>query len=123
MCKQGKFVSRPQNGAFGEIHGLGGVYDRKERDGTCRSGGQGEARPHVSYSRRTLGIIFRVQRVCVYPKPAKDVSLVRLANMQLGSHDVCTRRRREDSRLVKDVGSVGNLSDGREGADDDDEAG
>ena len=36
------------------------------------------------------------------------------------SHDVLSRRRREDSRLVKDIGSVGHQSEGREGAVDDD---
>ena len=34
------------------------------------------------------------------------------------SHDVSTRRRCEGSRLVEDVGSLGNMSERREGADD-----
>ena len=40
------------------------------------------ARLHANYSRRTLGRMFRVQRECMYPKPAKDVGQVRLAIMQ-----------------------------------------
>ena len=39
-------------------------------------------RLHANYSRRTLGRMFRVQRECMYPKPAKDVGQVRLAIMQ-----------------------------------------
>ena len=42
------------------------------------------ARLHANYSRRTLGMMFRVQRECMYPKPVKDVGQVRLAIMQLG---------------------------------------
>ena len=33
-------------------------------------------------SNKTLGVIFRVRRECVYPQPAKDVSQVRLGIMQ-----------------------------------------
>ena len=41
------------------------------------------ARLHVNYnSRRTLGIMFRVRRECMYPKLVKDVGHVRLAIMQ-----------------------------------------
>ena len=39
-------------------------------------------RRHANCSERTLGIRYRVQRECVYPKPAKDVSQVRLAILQ-----------------------------------------
>ena len=39
------------------------------------------SRLHANHSRRTLGIKFRVQRECMFPKPAKDASLV-------NSHDV-----------------------------------
>ena len=41
------------------------------------------ARLHANCSRRTLGRMFRVQRECMYPKPAKDVGQVGLAIMQL----------------------------------------
>ena len=68
------------------------------------------ARLHAKLQ-QTLGNRFRVQRECVYPRPAKDVSQVRLAILQWGreveGHDVCTRRRCEDSRLVEDVGPLG----------------
>ena len=40
------------------------------------------ARLHANYTRRTLGRNFRVQRECMYPKPAKEVGQVRLAIMQ-----------------------------------------
>ena len=40
------------------------------------------SRLHANCSRRTLGIIFWVQRECMYPEPAKDVSPVRLTIMQ-----------------------------------------
>ena len=40
------------------------------------------ARLNANHSRRTLGRMFRVQRECMYPKPAKDVGQVRLAIMQ-----------------------------------------
>ena len=39
------------------------------------------ARLHANYSRRTLGRMLKVQRVCMYPKPAKDVGQVHLAIM------------------------------------------
>ena len=39
-------------------------------------------RLHVNYSRRTLEIMFRVQRECMYPKLVKDVGHMRLAIMQ-----------------------------------------
>ena len=40
------------------------------------------AKLHANYSRRTLGRMFRVQRECIYLKPAKDVGQVQLAIMQ-----------------------------------------
>ena len=81
------------------------------------------ARLHASCSRKTLGTRFRVQRECMYPKPATDLGQVTFAIMQWEEkwkcHDVRTRRGREDSRLVEDVGSLGNMSQGREGPDGD----
>ena len=40
------------------------------------------ARLHANYSRRTLERMLKVQRECMYPKPAKDVDQVRLPTMQ-----------------------------------------
>ena len=39
-------------------------------------------RLHKEYSRRTLGRMFRVQRECMYPKAAKDLSSVKLTIME-----------------------------------------
>ena len=52
------------------------------RSVTGLDGVESWARLHANYSRRTLGIIFRVQRECMYPKPAKEVSQVRPAISQ-----------------------------------------
>ena len=40
------------------------VDDREE------SGGSGWSRLHANYSSRTLGMMFRVQRLCMCPRPA-----------------------------------------------------
>ena len=37
---------------------------------------------HANFSRKMLGIMFRVQRECMYPKAVKDVSQVKVAIMQ-----------------------------------------
>ena len=37
---------------------------------------------HASYSRRTMGRMFRVQRECMYPKPAKELGQLKNAIMQ-----------------------------------------
>ena len=44
----------------------------------------------ANYSRRTLGLILRVLRGCMYPKPAKDVSQLgdQAARGEVESHDV-----------------------------------
>ena len=42
------------------------------------------ARLHANYSTSTFGRMFRVQRECMYPKPAKDVDHARLAIMKMG---------------------------------------
>ena len=77
------------------------------------------ARLHANDCRRTVERMFRVQRECMSPKPAKDVGQVRLGDHAVGgeveSDDVRAWRRREDSRFVEDVGVVGNLSKRCEG--------
>ena len=65
----------------GVVHELRSVDDREERDGTGWSRSLGKT-PRKNYSIRTLGNRFRVQRECMYPRPAKDVSQVRLAILQ-----------------------------------------
>ena len=78
------------------------------------------ARLHANFGRRTLGRMFRVQRECMYPKPAKDVGQVRLAIMQWEEKwkvMLSARRRCEDPRYMENVGVAGDLSKGCEGAD------
>ena len=69
---------------------------------------------HANYSRGMMGRMFRVPRECVYSKPAKDVSQVRLAS---GKPLCLNSRRSDDSTLAEDVGSVSPK--GRAGADAD----
>ena len=90
-------------------------YTGSEASTTVKSGTELDlvgvwARLHANYSTRTLGRMFRVQRECMSPKPAKDVGQVRLGDHAVGgeveSDDVRAWRRREDSRFVEDVGVV-----------------
>ena len=48
---------------------------------TGLDGADAWARLHANYSRGTLRIRFRVQRECMYPKPAKHLNQVRRAIM------------------------------------------
>ena len=73
--------------ASSEIHSVLARYTSSEAltivtSVATKNGVGAWARLHANYSRRTLGRMFRVQRKCMYPKPAKDVGQVRLAIMQ-----------------------------------------
>ena len=65
-----------------EMYGVLARYANSEALTMVMDGVRAWARLHVNYSRRTLGIMFRVQRECMYPKLVKDVGHVRLAIMQ-----------------------------------------
>ena len=83
-------------------------------------GVEARARLHANYSRRTLGRMFRVQRECMYPKPAKYVGQVRLAIMQWEEKwkgMLSNLGRYKDSRSLEGVGVAGNLSERCEGTD------
>ena len=81
------------------VAGLDGVEDGEDTMRICR---------------RTLGRMFRVRRECMYPKPARGVRQVRLVRWDEKWKAIMSEFG-GDSRLVEDVGSVGNLSKGREG--------
>ena len=90
VLREAKFVDA--NGdkcvkAGKEMFGVLARYENSEAPTTVKSapemdGVRAWTRLHVDYSRRTLEIMFRVQRECMYPKLVKDVGHVRLAIMQ-----------------------------------------
>ena len=62
-------------------------YTSSEASTTAKSvseldGVRAWAKLHANYNRRMLVRMFRVQRECMYPRPAKDVGQVRLAITQ-----------------------------------------
>ena len=73
-CKQWKMRQGEQRVVqrVVELCGFWGVDDREQRDMTGKKWRFG----------RTLRILFRVQRECTHPKPAKDASQARLASLQ-----------------------------------------
>ena len=71
--------------------------------------------------KNTLGRMFRVQRECMYPKPVKDVGQVRLAIMQWEEKwkvmmSELEEGANEDPGSMENVGVVGDLPKGCEGA-------
>ena len=90
VLREAKFVdaSRERGVKAGkEMYGVLARYTTSEALTIVKSvsemdGVRAWARLHANYSRRTLGRMFRVQRECMCPKPAKDVGQVRLAIMQ-----------------------------------------
>ena len=90
VLREAKFVDANRERcvkAGKEMYGVFARYTNSEALTIVKSvsemdGVRAWARLHANYSRRTLGRMFRVQRECMYPKPAKDVGQVRLAIMQ-----------------------------------------
>ena len=90
VLREAKFVDANRERcvkAGKELYGVLARYTNSEALTIVKSvsemdGVRAWARLHANYSRRTLGRMFRVQRECMYPKPAKDVGQVRLAIMQ-----------------------------------------
>ena len=83
VLREAKFVDANRERcvkASKELYGVLARYTNSEE----MDGVRAWARLHANYSRRTLGRSFRVQRECMYPKPAKDVGQVRLAIMAMG---------------------------------------
>ena len=89
---------------------------------TSVGGAEAWPRLHASHGRGTPWRMFRVRRGCMNPTPAKDVSQVRLAIMQREEKWKATMSELGGGAKIQDlwrnVGSVGNMSNGCEGAGD-----
>ena len=98
-----------------------GVKASKERYGVLARYTNSEALTIVKSVSEMDGRMFRVQRECMYPKPAKDVGQVRLAIMQWEKKWKVMMselgERCEDPRSMDSVGVVGDLPTGCEQTD------
>ena len=86
VLKEDRFVDADQETflkASREMYSVLASYTRCEASTIAKSvtdlyGVGAWAKLHANHSRRTFGRMFRVQRECMYPMPAKDVGQVRL---------------------------------------------